>query len=424
MLWALSFELWALSFELWALSFELHPSSFSVHMQSPPLLTRRFIALWVFQAATFFSAFQLLPVIPLRIVDIGGGKETAGVFLFVYTLSSAFAAPVMGTVADRIGRRRMLVIASVLFVVFSLAYGVVTWLPLVLVIAVAHGSLWSALLSAAGAIMTDFIPPARRTEGLAYWGLAPTAAISIAPAVGLWVYRYGWRVLCVEIAVLSAITAIWATRIPGGEHANEKIALRAGGFWDWRVVHTTLSLAVVAFGYGGITSHVALLSRERGIHPESLFFTVFAVSTVCIRLFTSQFGDRYGPRVLLYPAFVAMPAAFLVLAHATNRIEMAIAATLFGAGLGSAWPAFMTFVVQNTGEGDRARTFGSVILAFDTGIGIGSMVIGAIAARAGFTAAFHIATLVACLSIPVFVVTSRRLVRGTAVAPNAEHAGT
>jgi MFS family permease len=390
-----------------------------------PLFTRRFASLWLFQAATFFSVFQLLPVIPLRIVDLGGGKGTAGLFLFVYTAASAFSAPVMGTIADHIGRRRMLVIASTLFVVFSVAYGLVPWLPLVLAIAVIHGTLWSSLLSAAGALMTDFIPPARRTEGLAYWGLAPTAAIAIAPAVGLWVHdELGWFALCAEIAALSALTALFASRLPGGEMRGAKKGLRASELWDWGVVWASLSLGVAAFGYGGITSYVALLSRERGIEPESLFFTVFAIATVMIRVFTSRLGDRFGPNVLLYPAFVVMPIAFFVLAHANNRLEMIVAATLFGMGLGAAFPAFMTFVVSNTNEDRRARTFGSVILAFDTGIGVGSVVIGAIGERAGLGMAFQVAAVVACLSIPIFLATSRRLTRGTAVAENAEHAGT
>ena len=381
--------------------------------------------LWLFQAATFFSAFQLLPVIPLRIVELGGSKAAAGLFLFVYTAASAFSAPVMGTIADHVGRKRMLVIASVLFVVFSLAYGVTPWMPLVLVIAVVHGTLWSSLLSAAGALMTDFIPAERRTEGLAYWGLAPTAAIAVAPAIGLWVHTsFGWLALCVEIATLSALTALFALRLPGTGAQIAKKELRASELWDWGVVTAALSLAVAAFGYGGITSYVALFSRERGIQPESLFFTVFAISTVVIRVFTSRLGDRFGPNVLLYPAFVAMPAAFFLLARSTNRIEMSFAATLFGFGLGSAFPAFMTFVVSKTREDRRARTFGSVILAFDTGIGVGSMTIGAIGQRAGLGTAFNVAAAVACLSIPIFYVTSRRLVRGTAVAENAGHAGT
>jgi len=390
-----------------------------------PLLTRRFVALWLFQFGTFFSAFQLLPVIPLRIIDLGGSKAAAGLFLAVYTFSSAFAAPVMGTVADHLGRRRVLIIASILFVFFSLAYGVVPWLPVVLVIAIVHGSIWSTILSSASAIMTDFNPIERRTEGLAYWGLAPTAAIAIAPAVGLWVHHLGWFALCAEIATLSAIMAVWATRIPGGTTRDADIRLpRVADLWDWSVVRATLSLTVVSFGYGGITSYVALLSRERGISPESLFFTVFAVTIVLVRVLTSRLGDRFGPKVLLYPAFAAMPIAFATLAVAETRLQMTAAAVLFGIGLGASFPAFMAFVVTNTDEARRGRTFGSVIWAFDTGIGLGSVVIGAIGERRGLGFAFYVAAAIACLAIPIFVTTSRTLTRGTAVAEAAEHAGT
>jgi len=394
-------------------------------VQRPPLFTPRFISLWLFQFGTFFSAFQLLPVIPLRIIELGGSKAAAGLFLAVYTFASALAAPVMGTLADYVGRRRMLIVASLLFVVFSLAYGVVPWLPVVLVIAVVHGAIWSSILSSASAIMTDFIPVSRRTEGLGYWGLAPTAAIAVAPAVGMHVHHFGWFALCAEIAVLSALMALWAARLPADPQRQEKPARpRVLDLWDWRVLKTALSFAVVSFGYGGITSYVAILSRERGIHPESLFFTVFATSVVVVRILTGRIGDRRDPRVLLYPAFAAIPLAFALLAVAHSRAQMIGAGILFGIGLGASFPAFMTFVVSNTDEQFRARTFGSVILAFDTGIGLGSIVIGAIGARWSLGTAFAIAAGLSCLAIPIFVSTSRQMRRGTAVADTASHAGT
>ena len=393
----------------------------------PPdrLFTPRFISLWLFQFGTFFSAFQLLPVIPLRIIELGGSKAVAGTFLTVYTLASAFAAPVMGTVADSLGRRRMLIIASLLFVVFSLAYGVAPWLPLVLVIAIAHGALWSAILSAASALMTDFIPPSRRTEGLGYWGLAPTAAIGVAPAVGMYVHHFGWFALCAEIALLSALMALWAVRLPAERERNAKPSLpRVADLWDGRVLKTALSFAVVSFGYGGITSYVAILSRERGIHPESLFFTVFALSVLVVRVATGRFADRHDPRVLLFPAFAAIPFAFALLSIAKTHALMIGAGVLFGIGLGASFPAFMTFVVSHTAEEFRARTFGSVILAFDTGIGLGSIAIGAIGTRWSLGTAFAIAAGLSCLAIPIFIATSRQLTRGTAVADTATHAGT
>ena len=390
---------------------------------APSLFTPRFISLWTFQFATFFAAFQLLPVIPLRIGALGGSKTAAGSFLFVYTISSALAAPIMGSLADRFGRRRMLVIASMLFVVFSLLYAVITWLPLVLLVGVAHGSLWSGILSAAGAIMTDFIPAARRTEGMAYWGLAPTAAIALAPMVGLFVYRLGWVALCVDMALISTATSIWASRLPGGEPREGEHTLVLRDLWDWGVFLATLSLGVVAFGYGGVTSYVTIYSLERGIRPESLFFTVFATATVLVRILTSRLGDRFGPRVLLYPAFAAIPIAFALLAHARSRLELGASAALFGMGLGAAFPAFMTFVLMHTDESARARTFGSVIGGFDIFIGIGSISVGFIGSRYGLGTAYAIAAALSCLSIPIFVVTSRWLARGTPIAENAPHAG-
>jgi MFS family permease len=298
-----------------------------------------------------------------------------------------------------------------LFVLFSLGYGFVTWLPLVLLIGVAHGSLWSAILSSAGAIMTDYIPPSRRTEGLAYWGLAPTAAVATAPMVGLMVYRHGWLALCLDLAAISTITSIWATRLPPSVVHSEGHALpKVKELWDWEVVKATLSLTVTAFGYGGITSYVAILSRERGIQPESLFFTVFAIATVLVRVFTSRLGDRFGAKVLLYPAFVAMPIALAILAYAQTRAQMITAAVLFGLGLGASFPAFMTLMVGGTDERRRARTFGSVIWAFDTGIGIGSLAIGAIGQHQGLTTAFAIAAILSCFSIPIFLVTAKRFV--------------
>ena len=101
---------------------------------------------------------------------------------------------------------------------------------------------------------------------------------------------------------------------------------------------------------------------------------------------------------------------------------MIAAAVLFGIGLGASFPAFMTFVVQHTDEARRARTFGSVIWAFDTGIGLGSMVIGEIGERASLATAFTIAAGLSCLAIPIFVATARQLTRGIGVARTPEHA--
>jgi MFS family permease len=379
-----------------------------------PLLTPRFAGLWLFAFITFFSAFQLLPAIPFRILELGGSTATAGLFLAVYTFASAFAAPVMGSIADHLGRKRILVGASLLFIVFSVLYGVIRNLPLLLLIGAIHGSIWSGILASSSAIMSEFIPVSRRTEGMAYWGMASTAAVAIAPAVGLWVFHFGWMTLCLELAVLSAIMALWSSNLPSKHTVLAHATPRLATLWDWAVVRTALSLTTVAFGYGGVTSYAAILAMQRGIQPRWLYFAVFATTIIVVRITTARLGDRFGYAVVLYPALVAIPIAFALLAFADTRAMFVLSAIIFGIGFGSAYPAFATFILGATDPARRARTFGSIVWAFDAGIGSGSLLVGVIGERHGLGNAFLWAAAISCLAIPIFAWTSRSLVVATA----------
>lgn len=374
-----------------------------------PLFTTRFVMLWAYSFITFFSAFQLLPAIPFRILELGGSKAEAGWFLSVYTFASAFAAPLMGNVADHVGRRRLLVIASVLFIGFSFAYGIVRQLPLLLLIGAIHGSIWSAILSSASAIMSEFIPESRRTQGFAYWGLASTGAMAVAPAAGLYLFRFGWGTLCNELAMLSVVMAVWALLLPSTEGPTLRGVTKMREAWDWRVIRTTFSLTVAAFGYGGVMTYAAILAIERQVTPPSIYLTVYAISLVIFRICFSHLGDRLGAKRMLYPSLALVPIAFFILAAAHQRWQMVLSASVFGVGFGGAYPAFVSFVLEHTDASRRARTFGSIVWAFDTGIGTGSLLVGAIGEHFGLGIAFAMAAALSCLSIPIFAWTSTHL---------------
>jgi predicted MFS family arabinose efflux permease len=90
---------------------------------------------------------------------------------------------------------------------------------------------------------------------------------------------------------------------------------------------------------------------------------------------------------------------------------MAMSAVLFGIGWGAAYPALTTFILNNTDPARRARTFGSIMWAFDTGIAVGSLALGAIGERFGLGRAFLAAAALSCFAIPIFAWTSRGLRR-------------
>src|SRR3954447_8672494 len=276
------------------------PMSSEVLPSREPLFTPRFAGLWAFAFVAFFSAFQLLPAIPFRILDLGGSKAQAGWFLAAYTFASAFAAPVMGSLADHFGRRRFLITASVLFVGFSAAYGVVRHLPLLFVIGAIHRAVWSGLMASASALMSDYIPESRRTQGMAYWGLSSSSAIAVAPAVGLWVFHFGWTTLCMELTIVSVMMVFGALLLRSDETGPAKKRLVVSDAWDWRVIAAASSLAVASFGYGGMTSYAAIIAIERHITPPAIYLTTYAISLVLFRVCFSHLGDRIGPKRMLY----------------------------------------------------------------------------------------------------------------------------
>ena len=57
-------------------------------------------------------------------MSLGGSTTEAGLFLGFLTYASAISAPITGAIADRIGKRRVLIVASLAITVFSLLYAV------------------------------------------------------------------------------------------------------------------------------------------------------------------------------------------------------------------------------------------------------------------------------------------------------------
>jgi MFS family permease len=384
----------------------------------PPLFTPRYFMMCGFTFTVFLSLFQLLPTAPFRILDLGGSTALAGFFLGVLTYASALSAPLTGALADRIGKRVMLLVTSLAIAGFSVAYALspTYWVPLVLVFF--HGIFWSGLLSASSAYMTEVIPESRRAEGIGYWGMATMLATASAPALGLFTYRHGgWAMLCAGIAVLNLVMALIAWRLPPDSIVAARMT-RSRFFGrhlvEWRVVAVTMSLFLISFGYGGITSFVAVLCDRLGIAPRSIFFTAFALSVLVTRLFSGRLADRIGYRRVLLPCLALATVGLALTAVARTRAQLVGAAIVFGLGFGNQYPAFVGHVLKFVPDDRRGAAFGGILAAFDTGIGTGSIATGWLADHLGFRAAFGIAAALSAFSIPYFLWAERRFLLGRA----------
>lgn len=368
-----------------------------------------------FTFTVFLSAFQLLPTAPFRIRELGGSTFASGLFLGFLTYASAWSAPITGSIADRIGRRRTLIIASLMITFCSIAYAVATDYRVMLVLVVVHGIFWSGLLSASAAYLTSLVPEHRRAEGIAYWGLSSVAAIAVAPPVGFWILRHGWFWVCVSCGVLNLTMTVIASMLKAAPAIPAPAGLgvlrdeNAPPAIEWRVLVLSFSLFLYSFGYGAVTSFSAVYADASGIAPKSIYLTTLAVVMLLTRPISGRFADRIGYRRMFMPSLVLIAVGLAVLALPATRTSLIVSASLFGLGFGTAYPVYAAYVMRDIDATRRGAAFGAILAAFDTGIGTGSMAVGWLIQRFGFSTGFGIAAALSAIALPYFVLVDRRL---------------
>jgi MFS family permease len=288
-----------------------------------------------------------------------------------------------------------------------------------LVMVLLHGILWSALLSASAAYMTDLLPEKRRAEGISYWGIAGTLAIATAPAVGFWLYQWGWAAVCGAVALsnFAMVAVAWRldeARAVAGT-SGERFLSR--NLLEWRVLATSPTLFLCSFGYGGITSFVALYAEANQVAPRGIYFTTFAVVMIVSRPTIGRLADRVGYRKVFLPCLGLVVLAMLLLSLGGTLPWLLVSAVIFGASFGSVFPIFMAIVMKHVAPTRRGAAFGGLLAAFDTGIGTGSIATGWMLDRIGFGGAFGVATALACLSVPYFLFADGRFLAADGSAP-------
>jgi MFS family permease len=170
-----------------------------------------------------------------------------------------------------------------------------------------------------------------------------------------------------------------------------------------------MTLFLYSFGYGGITSFVAVYADQNGVRPKGIYFTALAAIMLATRPLSTPLGDRIGHKKLLMPSLGFIVVGLALLATRGTLPWLVASAVVFGLGYGTAYPMFVAHVMKHVSPARRGAAFGAILFAFDTGVGSGSISAGWLIEHHGFRAAFGTAAVLAALAAPYFLFTERRL---------------
>jgi MFS transporter, DHA2 family, multidrug resistance protein len=111
-----------------------------------------------------------------------------------YIVSSAIMTPMAGYLADRLGRKRLYLIAVAGFVVTSMLCGLATSLEEMVLFRFLQGCFGAPLVPLAQATMLDIYPPARHGSAMAMFGMGVMLGPILGPSLGAYLTEYyNWR---------------------------------------------------------------------------------------------------------------------------------------------------------------------------------------------------------------------------------------
>jgi MFS family permease len=372
-------------------------------------------------------------VLPLLARDVFGltGFASALTFVVAFGLAKAATNLAAGALADRFGRKPVLVAGWLVGLPVPLLIMLApSWAWIVaanLLLGVNQGLTWSTTVI----MKIDLVGPVRRglatgiNEAAGYGAVAVTALLTgwIAAQAGL---RPGPFLLGLAYAVLGLGASVLLVRETRGHVEHEQALVQRSDaprwrevFWRTTVGDRSLSAASQAGLVNNLNDGMAwgllpLFYAAAGLSLGQIgilaatYPAVWAVGQVA----TGALSDRLGRKPLIAAGMLVQAGAIAVIALGSTFTVWLVASAALGLGTAMVYPTLLATIADVAGPAWRGSAIGVYRLWRDLGFAIGALLAGVTADLLGMPAAIiAIAALTAGSGLVVLVRMRETLVR-------------
>ncbi len=356
-----------------------------MHKLRDVLGSRPFLILWGFYFFIFAAGYQLFPVLPLRLRELGATLAESGRFMAAFTVGSGLGALFTGPLGDRLGQRRVLRGASLFCAACFGAYGLMPGRWGFYALAPLHGLLWSGLRTASMAKVGGLLTDDHRAEGLSLFGLASPGGVAVGPLLGLWLFPhlgFHWQMALLAAAFLAS--HILVGKLPKDPPKTERPPLNLA-LPERSVLLPATILFLLALSYGPMPPYAAQEAIALRLVWPSALLTCFALGMVGMRFILGLRGLGPDP-IRLVPWMMAM--AFLgnlilsvlpggsMLGVDLALLRHILGALVYGGGYGIVHTLIFSSVMTGSSVARRGAAVGALYASFDAGVAAGSLAIG------------------------------------------------
>jgi multidrug resistance protein len=333
----------------------------------------------------------LFPVEPYYVKKFGADARTMGIITGIYSAMQFLFAPVWGRLSDRWGRKPVLMVGLLGYIVGQTFFGLATHLWMLFAARTIAGVLSAAAMPTAMAFIADITPPEERAKGMGLVGAAFGLGVIIGPGVG---GGLGTISLGLPFFVSAGLAALAAANVffflpeslPAGartEHQEKKASRWSAFVWDLAALYgVTLALSL---GMSGIEVTFGFFAADRlGLNPTGtgyVFMVMGVVAVIAQGFLVGRVQQWLGESRMTVAglALGALGMAGVAVSHTAVMATVAICVLALGTGL--ARPA-NSALVSRRAVGGQGMAIG-LLDSFDSLGRIGGPLLGGAIYKAG-----------------------------------------
>ncbi|HEV3092642.1 MAG TPA: MFS transporter [Candidatus Cybelea sp.] len=314
---------------------------------------------------------MLIPMLPYFVTHFGVSAYVVGLLFATFSFCQFVAAPLWGSLSDRVGRKAVLIIsqigATIGWAMLGLAPNIAVALsvaPIVIVfVARVVEGVSGGNISITQAYVADLVEPRERARAFGLIGAMFAAGMVFGPAGGGLLYaRFGFAVPFLVAAGLQfatlLITIFMLPESRSHEHDGERVIGNLLSSFAKprlaRVLWQKLAISLALYGWFGVFA--LYLQRQVGftLATTDYFFSIFAVfnvfmNAVLVRRISAQLGDRRMSNIGL--ASLVVGFAVVPLVHDIVLLSVTMLLFAFGMALTNTG---VTALISNTAS-DREQ---------------------------------------------------------------------
>jgi len=208
-----------------------------------PLHTNRWVILAaiVYPAGLYIGAQTIAnAVLPQMQGDLAAGIDQISWVITASVVAGAIGIPPTGWLADRYGRRRVMLVSTLLFGLASMLVGFAESLGTVVLFRVLQSLVGAPLIALSQAITLDLFADEERGTALACWSIGALVGWVMAPSLGAYIAElHSWRVIFFVLLPLSLTGVLTLLLVPDSSTDDQKP-------FDW-IGFGTVTVALVGF---------------------------------------------------------------------------------------------------------------------------------------------------------------------------------